>query len=80
MPIHCESDDVGELLLLDKDSIISIKKGSQGDRIIKSTAIKGDLCITVPSYTKENAYDMYMLPIVQMKAAEEFENWIKENY
>lgn len=80
VPIYCDTDEIEDLYFFPKEHIKSISMGLYGERIIKSDLIKGDLRIIVPAYTKEDAEDMYQLPIVQMENAERFEKWIKDNF
>lgn len=80
VPIYCDSDEIEDLWLFRREDIKSISTGIRGEKILKSNLMKGDLRFTVPSYTNENAEDMYQLPIVQTDAVADFETWIKENF
>ncbi|MFV0517438.1 MAG: hypothetical protein ACK5MV_08575 [Aminipila sp.] len=78
VPIYCDSDEIEDLYFFEREDIKSIATGVQGEKILKSDKIKGDIRFTVPGYTNENAEDMFQLPIIQLDAVTAFEKWIKE--
>lgn len=80
VPIYCDSDEIEDLYFFQQDDIKSISTGIQGEKILKSDKIEGDIRFTVPGYTNEDAEDMYQLPIVQLEAVTAFEKWIKERF
>lgn len=80
VPIYFDSDEIEDLYFFPREDIKSIATGMQGEKILRSNRIKGDLRFTVPSFTNENAEDICQLPIVQMDAVANFEKWIKENF
>lgn len=69
----------GEAVVLNKENILSAKKGMQGDVTIKTNTAGGDFRFIVPGYTPASLESAYILPVIQEQQAIKFLELIK-NY
>lgn len=78
--IDTDSYENWDVLRLKKDGQSSIAIKSKCRLIVKSKDMKGVLDINLPYRTRENAPDLYLLPIEQAAEIEVFNNFVETNF
>jgi hypothetical protein len=68
----------GEPIILNKNNIVSIKSGFQGDTVIKANGLATDLRFFVPGFTPPGLENAYVLPVVQTELAVVFRDFVKK--
>lgn len=70
----------GDAVVLKKEDIASVKKGMQGDFVVKTNRAKEEYRFFVPPYTASTLESAYVLPVIQEEEAAQFINFVKGNF